>query len=127
MSTKRVGTAELTNAIMSALEDYDDEVKGETKEAVQRAAASCRDQIKANAPKKSGKYRAGWTVTKNYENSTELRVTVHNKNRYQLAHLLEFGHVKANGGRVAAIPHIAPAAEAAEEQLVDKIQLAIRG
>ena len=55
-----------------------------------------------------------------------LQVTVHSKNRYQIAHLLEHGHAKRGGGRVAARPHIAPAEENGIRQLEEEIERGIR-
>ena len=43
-----------------------------------------------------------------------------------LAHLLEHGHAKCGGGRVKAIPHIAPAEEAAEEELMKDIERGLK-
>ena len=95
--------------IMRGLTEYADLADTAMKAAVKKTATSVKKEISANAPKRSGKYRKSWTTKKTKENSHTLEMTVHSKDRYQLAHLLEKGHAKRNGGRVSGKPHIAPA------------------
>ena len=53
--------------------------------------------------------------------------TVHSANRYQIAHLLEPGHAKRGGGRVAARPQIAAAEEKGIRDLEDRIKEGLSG
>ena len=95
--------------IMEGLSEYADLADAAMKKAVRKTATSVKNEISAKAPVKSGRYKRSWTAKKTKENSHALEMTVHSKDRYQIAHLLEHGHAKRGGGRVAAIPHIAPA------------------
>ena len=106
--------------IMSGLQEYADLADAEMKKAVKKTATEVKKEIAANAPVKSGRYKKSWTTKTAKENSHTLEMTVHSKDRYQIAHLLEHGHAKRGGGRVAAIPHIAPA-EANGEQMLEKL------
>ena len=67
------------------------------------------------------------TEKKVRETSQTLKMVVHSKNRYQLAHLLEYGHAKRNGGRVEGKAHIAPAEQHGIRQLQEEIERALRG
>ena len=77
------------------------------------------------APKRTGKYAKSWSTKKTKENSHSLEMTVHSKNRYQLAHLLEKGYAKRGGGRVQGRPHIAPAEENGVQMLENLIEEAL--
>ena len=102
---------DLAEEIMQGLQEYADLADTAMKKAVRKTAKSVKDEISANAPKRTGAYAKSWTAKKTKENSHSLEMTVHSKNRYQLAHLLEKGHAKCGGGRVSGKPHIAPAEE----------------
>lgn len=102
---------DLADLVMDGLREYSELADTAMKKAVRKTAASVRKEISENAPKDTGTYAKSWATKKVTENSHKLEVTLHSKNRYQIAHLLEKGHAKRNGGRVAGHLHISPAEE----------------
>ena len=123
----RVKEMNLTSCQLSVwdLSVYTDAYAKSLKAAVKKTATSVKKEISANAPKRTGRYAKSWTTKKTKENSHSLEMTVHSKDRYQLAHLLEKGHAKRNGGRVSGKPHIAPAEAHGEEMLTQLIEEAL--
>lgn len=115
----------LADEIMKGLTEYSDLAETEMKKAVRKTATSVKKEISANAPKRTGKYAKSWTSKKTKETSHSLEMTVHSKNRYQLAHLLEKGHAKRGGGRLSGRPHIAPAEESGVQMLENLIEEAL--
>ena len=110
---------------MKGLQEYAGLADTEMKKAVRKTATEIKKEISANAPKDTGAYSKSWATKKVSENSHSLEMTVHSKNRYQLSHLLEHGHAKRGGGRVAGKPHIAPAEQNGEELLENLIRKAL--
>ena len=113
----KIGIGDLSAEVIRQLNEYADLTTEGMKEAVQKAGKTVQKEIKGTAPKDTGAYSKSWAVKKTSESSRALEVTVHSRNRYQLAHLLEKGHAKPNGGRVQGKPHIAPAEEHGAELL----------
>lgn len=113
---------DLADLVMDGLREYSELADTAMKKAVRKTATSVRKEISENAPKRTGDYAKSWATKKVTENSHKLEITVHSKNRYQIAHLLEKGHAKRNGGRVAGKPHIAPAEEKAADLLESLIK-----
>jgi hypothetical protein len=110
---KTIPVDKLAEEVMNGLEEYAELTADVLKKEIQEAGKVAKQQISQTAPRKTGRYAKSWAVKKISETSNSLEVTVHSKNRYMLTHLLENGHAKRGGGRVAAIPHIAPAEETA--------------
>ena len=115
----------LTKEIMKGLQEYSELADDEMKKAVRKTATSVKKEISANAPHDTGTYEKSWTSSKVKETSHNLQMTVHSRNRYRLAHLLEKGHAKRGGGRVSGKPHIEPAEKNGEELLENLIRKAI--
>lgn len=127
MASDRVTIDGMAAAIMEGLTEYADLATEDLKKAVKKAGNEVKKGIQANAPKDTGTYAKSWSVKNTRETANSLEVTVYSRNRYQLAHLLEFGHAKRGGGRVAGKEHIAPAEESAVEKLEHEIQRALEG
>ena len=117
---EKIKPEQLSDVIMEGLEEYRDLSTDAMKEAVEKTAKNVKKEIQSMAPVRTGKYKKSWKVTKTDENAEKLVMTVH-AGRYQLTHLLEHGHAKRGGGRVAAIPHIAPAEADGVKELESEI------
>nr|DAO64888.1 MAG TPA: putative tail component [Caudoviricetes sp.] len=123
----RITIDQMASAIMDGLTEYADLATDELKKSVKKAGKTVKDEISKTAPKDTGKYQKSWAVKTVKERSNSLDVVVHSRNRYQIAHLLEHGHAKRDGGRVAARSHIAPAEEKGIEELEKEVERALGG
>ena len=126
MARDRCRVDEMAHVIMEGLQEYADLATEDMKAAVKKAGRKAKSDVQKDAPVDTGKYKKSWTVKTTKENANAMEVTVHSKNRYQLAHLLEFGHAKRGGGRTRAFPHIAPAEAAAAELLEREVEAALK-
>ena len=122
MGTTTIPISQLAEEVMKGLREYADLATEDLKKDVQEAGKKVKAQIESTAPKDTGKYAKSWAVKKTKETSDSIELVVHSKTRYQLTHLLEFGHAKRGGGRVAARPHIAAAEQAGIEELTRAIE-----
>lgn len=113
---------DLAREINRQLAEYANGVGEEVEAVAQKVAKDGVKRLKANSPKDTGKYSKGWRAKK--VNSTWV---VHNATDYQLTHLLEKGHAKVGGGRVAAKVHIQPVEQQMINDYVNGVEEAIRG
>ena len=123
---EKISIGELADTVMEGLLEYADLAADEMKTAVKKAGRTVRNEIEENAPKDTGRYAKSWKAKTTNETSDSIEVTVYSPGRYQIAHLLEHGHAKRGGGRVRAIPHIAPAEEKGIDQLERDIERALK-
>ena len=107
------------------LRGYAYDTHGYLDESIRETAREAVKKLKSSSPGK--KYPKGWAVK--YENGRfKVGATVYGKTgTYQLAHLLEYGHAKRNGGRTAPIVHIKPVEEWAMDEVHEKLLQKIGG
>ncbi len=122
----KVELEKMAQEIASALDDYDQRVVEKTKAVIDTLAKEAAADLRKESPKRTGAYRKGWAYQTAYESARERRNTVYNKTRYQLTHLLEFGHVTRNGTtRTKEIPHIAPENKKIQTKLEAQLKAAL--
>lgn len=109
MASTKVKIDQMADALIEIMGDLKETCNDTMKKTVKKAGKSIASEIRATAPRRTEKYAESWRSSIIYEGANSIQVIVHSPNRYQIAHLLEHGHAKRNGGRVQAIPHIEPA------------------
>lgn len=122
MADRRVRVDQIAEALAQTMAEYAELSNEVMKDCVAEVSQSVKKDIQENAPIRTGKYQKSWAAKKVQENANSLTMVVHSRDRYQIAHLLEHGHAKRGGGRVQAVPHIAPAEQRGAEELTAKIE-----
>ncbi len=117
----------LATELATALADYSEDVTEKVMKAIDEESKEAVKELQTESPKLTGSYAAGWTSKKSYTGKYSKVNVIHNKTDYQLTHLLEYGHAKRGGGRVAARPHIKPVETRAIENLTRKVEDAANG
>lgn len=118
--------AELDLLLKEYVQEVQDAVDASAKEAAEVTAKELKDTSpKRKKGKGKGAYARGWKVKKKYD-ANLVSFVVYNGKSPGLTHVLEHGHVTRNQygtyGRVRAIPHIGPAAEAG----IQRFQLGVK-
>jgi len=105
---KAVIPEQFAEEFMQILKEYTEDVTQAIEKETESTADKILKETKNLAPKRTGEYARSFGKTKK-KLSSGLECYVWNKKHYRRVHLLEFGHAKRGGGRVAARPHLRPA------------------
>lgn len=107
------GRYDIEIEIMKALTDYTEEVAQEIEAAAGRRAKEAVQTLKETSPRSKEShphYADGWAIRKK-KSGGHLEITIYNRRKPHLTHLLEFGYLKKGGTRVKDRPHITPVQE----------------
>lgn len=111
----------LDKAVDDILKEFSVDVSKAADEAITEVSREAVKKLKQTSPGK-GRYAKGWTRKVEKTAATVDAVIYGKHGTYQLAHLLEHGHAKRGGGRVAGIVHIKPV----EEWAIAEVETRIR-
>lgn len=107
------------SAFDAILDEFFESCVVDSKKAVSASGRELVNDLKGSSPSKTGKYSSGWRMRTEFDSFGGYYVRVYNTTRPSLTHLLEFGH---GGPQPApAHPHIAPAAEKAQGNLLQRM------
>lgn len=118
---------QLAGEIAEALSAYSQDVVEKVNVSSEKVGKAAVQKLKQTSPKDSGDYAKSWRMkTERLFGQPDTRIIHVAAPDYRLAHLLEYGHAKAGGGRVSAKPHIRPAEREVIEQFAKEVEEAIR-
>lgn len=130
MAGRKIAIDDLSATIIAEMKAFAGACTEDIKEAQKEAGRQGVAEIKSKAPKKTGTYSKTWKASTTEKGGAVQTILYAGKKGnttgWALAHLLEFGHAKQNGGRTRAFEHIKPgedkAAEVFEAELKRRIE-----
>ena len=128
MAKKKIKPTDFSKTLSDIVSGFQADILLIVDEAVDDVAKESSERLKtAGDFRGTGAYKRDWDwkviKTKRLSHSA----VAYNEDHYRLSHLLEFGHVKQNGGRTKAFEHIAPVNEWAQTEVVERIKRKVEG
>ena len=119
-SDTKIKAPDLYTVMQGIMLTYGESVQKAINETSQIVAKGVAKDLRKAGTFKGGKdFKRGWSYQRRRLAGLGEIWTVYNKTKPGLAHLLEFGHAKRNGGRTKAFNFIAPIADTVEERFRD--------
>lgn len=118
---------EIKKEVELALDEYAEDVQEKLINAINKETQKTVTMLKKTSPqgtgKKAGEYARGWRKTKPEKTGRigGVKIVIYNVVSF-LTHLLENGHALRQGGRSPAIPHIAPAQDEFERNILTVLE-----
>ena len=109
--SKGISVDKFSSSIGSILDEYADAQTDILDKGLRAGAKLAAQEWRDGAPVDTGQYKKSIHYKKMPSDPEKPEYRVYSK-QYQVVHLLEKGHAKIGGGRVAARVHVEPAAEA---------------
>lgn len=122
---KTVSIDNLADEIVSAIREYTEDVTAGIEQEVDSTSKKLTKDIANSSPRKTGEYAKGWK-RKKVSRGGQVSYIIYNRKKGSIAHLLEFGHAKRGGGRVAGKPHIRPNYDRTEPEMMRRIRAIIK-
>ena len=109
--------------IQQILDEYEGDISNLTKETVKKIGDKGKQALQSNSNVfgGTGKYAKGWS-SKVEDTRMGARAVLYNAKLPGLPHLLEFGHAKRGGGRVAGRVHIKPVEDELERAFEQELE-----
>lgn len=133
MSNDNINFEGFANELLAEWRKYTDEVIADIKKSARSIMLQARIDVVQKSPeniskykKDTLKYKDGWRTKVLKNDDTTIQIRVYQKNKPQLVHLLEDGHVGRDGERVQAFPHVKVVEDEATEKFSKKIDEILR-